>query len=116
MVDPHQYFVVLNLLSDEDVRKNSKVAKQNNFRHFSRDWLNSETLSRIKVRTKQSSNEKSLSTTSRFDNDLSPFSQNLLNSEVPSGKRDKPIRNKKTEVNCKKSSWSLFFSIFAESV
>ena len=102
------------LLSDEDVRKNSKVGKQNNFWHFSRDWLSLETLSRIKVRTKQSSNEKSLSTISRFDNDLSPFSQNLLNSEAPSGKRDKPIRNKKTEVNCKKSSWSLFFSIFAE--
>ena len=50
------------------------------------------------MRTKQSSNEKSLSTTSRFDNDFWPFSQNLFTSEAPSGKRDKPIRNRKSKL------------------
>ena len=39
-------FTSVVFLSDEDVRKNRKLRKRNNFWYFLRNWLNSEALSR----------------------------------------------------------------------
>ena len=54
-------FTSVVLLSDEDVRKNRKVGKRNNFWHFLGNWFNSEALSH-KWEQSKAVTKKSLST------------------------------------------------------